>query len=227
MSGGEQLTALILLSTTSHHTTLQVGPTELPQTVAAFHSLVGLAALGTAVRITCVCLNVGGFPCRPEQNPKPKPTPPPSSPPHPPTHQKTNKVGDAAMYLGNPEIMDSVRMSAIFLATAIGSMTGASGWVRAHAAVVVVTLGPSTDRPTPPPKMFGTTYIYITNQQTNNSTNNQTHTQQNTKTATGSVVAFGKLQGLLNSKALALPGRDAINAGLALGTAARSVFVSP
>ncbi len=67
------------------------------------------------------------------------------------------------MYLGNPEVMDSVRMSAIYLASVIGSMT-----------------------------------------------------------ATGSLVAFGKLQGIMPSKALALPGRDAINLGLALGTAARS-----
>jgi NAD(P) transhydrogenase len=99
----------------------KVGPSELPQTVAAFHSLVGLAALGTA-------------------------------------------VGDATLYLGNPEIMDSTRMSAVYLASVIGSIT-----------------------------------------------------------ATGSVVAFGKLQGWLHSKALSLPGRDAINLGLGVGTAASAV----
>ena len=99
----------------------KVGPAELPQTVAAFHSLVGLAALGTA-------------------------------------------VGDAALYLGNPEIMDATRMSAIYLASVIGSVT-----------------------------------------------------------ATGSVVAFGKLQGWLGSRALSLPGRDAINLGLGVGTAAGAV----
>jgi len=99
----------------------KVGPSELPQTVAAFHSLVGLAALGTA-------------------------------------------VGDATLYLGNPEIMDSTRISAVYLASVIGSIT-----------------------------------------------------------ATGSVVAFGKLQGWLHSKALSLPGRDAINLGLGVGTAASAV----
>jgi NAD/NADP transhydrogenase beta subunit len=40
-------------------------------------------------------------------------------------------------------------------------------------------------------------------------------------TATGSVVAFGKLDGRMSSAALSLPGRDAINAGLALATGAR------
>ncbi len=34
-------------------------------------------------------------------------------------------------------------------------------------------------------------------------------------TATGSVIAYGKLAGSLSSAALALPGRDAINMGLA------------
>lgn len=33
-------------------------------------------------------------------------------------------------------------------------------------------------------------------------------------TATGSVIAYGKLAGTLNSGALALPGRDYINMGL-------------
>eukprot|EP00051_Salpingoeca_urceolata_P024271 m.424237 g.424237 ORF g.424237 m.424237 type:complete len:1095 (-) comp20212_c1_seq19:85-3369(-) len=39
-------------------------------------------------------------------------------------------------------------------------------------------------------------------------------------TLTGSIVAFGKLHGLLNSKALSLPGRNAINAGLFLSNIA-------
>lgn len=33
-------------------------------------------------------------------------------------------------------------------------------------------------------------------------------------TATGSVIAYGKLSGSLSSTALALPGRDMINVGL-------------
>lgn len=97
----------------------QVGVTELPQTVAAFHSLVGLAAVGTA-------------------------------------------VGDYAAYLADPthHAMDGVRAAAIYLATFIGGVT-----------------------------------------------------------ATGSVVAFGKLNGNMNSAPLALPMRDPINAGMA-GTCA-------
>eukprot|EP01116_Phalansterium_solitarium_P003261 TRINITY_DN1402_c0_g2_i2.p1 TRINITY_DN1402_c0_g2~~TRINITY_DN1402_c0_g2_i2.p1 ORF type:complete len:742 (+),score=247.76 TRINITY_DN1402_c0_g2_i2:312-2537(+) len=39
-------------------------------------------------------------------------------------------------------------------------------------------------------------------------------------TATGSLVAFGKLQGMLSSKALLLPGRHLLNAGLALSNVA-------
>lgn len=146
----------------------KVGPTELPQTVAAFHSLVGVAALGTAVRAgvrrgwTDRCDDCVVYVLRIKH-------PTASSPRtliNPLTAATTEfthaQMGDASMYLGNPEVMDSVRMSAIYMASVIGSMT-----------------------------------------------------------ATGSVIAFGKLQGLLASKALALPGRDAINVGLALGTAAR------
>eukprot|EP00612_Vaucheria_litorea_P002446 CAMPEP_0171456254 /NCGR_PEP_ID=MMETSP0945-20130129/2812_1 /TAXON_ID=109269 /ORGANISM="Vaucheria litorea, Strain CCMP2940" /LENGTH=981 /DNA_ID=CAMNT_0011981637 /DNA_START=433 /DNA_END=3378 /DNA_ORIENTATION=+ len=93
----------------------KVGPTELPQTVAAFHSLVGLAAVGGA-------------------------------------------VGDYLHCLHDPSIViDGVRLSSIYLATFIGGAT-----------------------------------------------------------ATGSLVAFGKLQGLLSSKALAIKFRDQINLGTGL-----------
>ncbi|CAM9203235.1 unnamed protein product [Ectocarpus sp. 6 AP-2014] len=93
----------------------RVGPSELPQTVAAFHSLVGLAACGTA-------------------------------------------VGDYTHHMHDPAATaDAVRMSAVYLASFIGGAT-----------------------------------------------------------ATGSVVAFGKLQGLLPSAALKLPGRDPMNAGVGL-----------
>jgi len=93
----------------------RVGPTELPQTVAAFHSLVGLAAVGTA-------------------------------------------IGDYAAYLADPthHAMDAVRATAIYLATFIGGVT-----------------------------------------------------------ATGSVVAFGKLNGNLDSAPLQLSMRDPLNAGMA------------
>lgn len=57
-----------------------MGPSELPQTVAAFHSLVGLAAVGAA-------------------------------------------VGDYAVHAANPELMNTVRLSAIALATFIGGVT--------------------------------------------------------------------------------------------------------
>ncbi|CAM9474252.1 unnamed protein product [Pylaiella littoralis] len=93
----------------------KVGPAELPQTVAAFHSLVGLAACGTA-------------------------------------------VGEYMHHMHDPAATaDAVRMSAVYLASFIGGAT-----------------------------------------------------------ATGSVVAFGKLQGLLPSSALKLPGRDPMNAGVGL-----------
>ncbi|CAM9664634.1 unnamed protein product, partial [Chrysoparadoxa australica] len=90
----------------------KVSPTELPQTVAAFHSLVGLAA------VTAAC-------------------------------------GDYIHHAADPALMDTVRLTSAYLATFIGGAT-----------------------------------------------------------ATGSLVAFGKLQGLLPSKALALPGRDQMNAAV-------------
>jgi NAD(P) transhydrogenase len=107
----------------------KVGPTELPQLVAAFHSLVGLAAVGTA-------------------------------------------VGDYAAFLAEPDghAMDAVRAGGIYLATFIGGVT-----------------------------------------------------------ATGSLVAFGKLNGNLDSAALNLNMRDQLNAGMALGSlgAGAAFFMDP
>jgi len=100
-----------------------VGPTELPQTVAAFHSLVGLAAM----------------------------------------------AGAAGEYFGSTGELGAGTLSAIYLATFIGGIT-----------------------------------------------------------ATGSMIAFGKLAGMLKPKALSLPGRDQLNLGMfvisALGMAA---FINP
>mmetsp|Transcript_41115 Transcript_41115/g.70367 ORF Transcript_41115/g.70367 Transcript_41115/m.70367 type:complete len:1122 (+) Transcript_41115:244-3609(+) len=101
----------------------KVGPTELPQTVAAFHSLVGIAAM----------------------------------------------AGAAGEFLGNTGSLDAGTLSAIYLAVFIGAIT-----------------------------------------------------------FTGSIVAFCKLSGMMDSKALALPARDQLNLGMigivALGMAA---FVNP
>lgn len=94
---------------TGYQIAKRVGPTELPQTVAAFHSLVGLAAAGTA-------------------------------------------AADYLHHMHDPAALDAIRLGSIYLATWIGGIT-----------------------------------------------------------ATGSVVAFGKLQGLLKSAPLALPGRDQMN----------------
>jgi len=88
--------------------------TDLPQLVAAFHSLVGLAAVTTA-------------------------------------------FSDYINNMGDPSHLDSVHRSALYLATFIGGVT-----------------------------------------------------------LTGSIVAFGKLHGLLNSRALALPGRHFANLALGL-----------
>jgi len=86
-----------------------VGPAELPQTVAAFHSLVGIAAM----------------------------------------------AGAAGEFLLNPSGLEMGTLSAIYLATFIGGIT-----------------------------------------------------------ATGSMIAYSKLSGLLGSKALNLPGRDYLNLGM-------------
>eukprot|EP00555_Chaetoceros_dichaeta_P004244 CAMPEP_0198261904 /NCGR_PEP_ID=MMETSP1447-20131203/10522_1 /TAXON_ID=420782 /ORGANISM="Chaetoceros dichaeta, Strain CCMP1751" /LENGTH=1137 /DNA_ID=CAMNT_0043949961 /DNA_START=117 /DNA_END=3530 /DNA_ORIENTATION=+ len=100
-----------------------VGPTELPQTVAAFHSLVGIAAM----------------------------------------------AGAAGEYLGNAGDLGVGTLTAIYLATFIGGIT-----------------------------------------------------------ATGSMIAFGKLSGMLDSKALALPGRDQLNLGmLAVSALGMVAFLDP
>lgn len=100
-----------------------VGPTELPQTVAAFHSLVGLAAM----------------------------------------------AGAAGEYFGNAGSLDMGTLSAIYLATFIGGIT-----------------------------------------------------------ATGSMIAFGKLAGMLKPKALSLPGRDQLNlAMLAISGVGMAAFLNP
>lgn len=101
----------------------EVGPTELPQTVAAFHSLVGMAAM----------------------------------------------AGAAGEYFAHTGDLDVGTLLPIYLATFIGGVT-----------------------------------------------------------ATGSMVAFGKLAGLMKSKALSLPGRDSINLGLlALAGIGLGSFVNP
>jgi len=100
-----------------------VGPTELPQTVAAFHSLVGIAAM----------------------------------------------AGAAGEYLGNSGDLALGTLSSIYLATFIGGVT-----------------------------------------------------------FTGSIVAFGKLSGMMESAPLQLPGRDQINlAMLGICISGMAVFLSP
>jgi NAD(P) transhydrogenase len=99
-----------------------VGPTELPQTVAAFHSLVGLAAM----------------------------------------------AGAAGEYLGNSDLAVGT-LSSIYLATFIGGVT-----------------------------------------------------------FTGSIVAFGKLSGMMKASPLQLPGRDQLNVGmLAVIIAGMAAFLNP
>lgn len=100
-----------------------VGPTELPQTVAAFHSLVGLAAM----------------------------------------------AGAAGEFFASGGALDAGTLSAIYLATFIGGIT-----------------------------------------------------------ATGSMVAYGKLSAMLDSAALSLPGRDQLNlAMVSLSAAGMALFLDP
>lgn len=100
-----------------------VGPTELPQTVAAFHSLVGIAAM----------------------------------------------TGAAGEFLGNSGSLDIGTLVAIYLATLIGGVT-----------------------------------------------------------ATGSMVAYGKLSGALDSAPLSLPGRDQLNLGmLTVCAVGMATFLNP
>lgn len=100
-----------------------VGPTELPQTVAAFHSLVGLAAM----------------------------------------------AGAAGEFFASGGALDAGTLSAIYLAVFIGGIT-----------------------------------------------------------ATGSMVAYGKLSAMLDSAALSLPGRDQLNIAMAtLSAAGMALFLDP
>ena len=100
-----------------------VGPTELPQTVAAYHSLVGMAAMAGA-------------------------------------------VGE---YLANSGTLDNGTLAAVYMATFIGGIT-----------------------------------------------------------ATGSMIAYGKLAGMLKPTALSLPGRDQLNLGmLTVCVAGLVLFLSP
>lgn len=100
-----------------HYLAGRIGPTQLPQAVAGFHSLVGVAAASTAI---------GDF-----------------------------MVSDPS------HAMDAFHSSSIYLGAWMGGIT-----------------------------------------------------------ATGSVIAFGKLSEMLDSKPLSLPGRDVINASLAMGSVA-------
>jgi len=100
-----------------------VGPAELPQTVAAFHSLVGIAAM----------------------------------------------AGAGGEYFANSGDLEIGTLTAIYLATFIGGIT-----------------------------------------------------------ATGSMIAFGKLSGMMKSAPLCLPGRDQLNIGmLSAVVAGMSVFLNP
>jgi len=100
-----------------------VGPAELPQTVAAFHSLVGIAAM----------------------------------------------AGAAGEYLGDPTALSTGTLTAVYLATFIGGVT-----------------------------------------------------------ATGSMIAFGKLSALLDSKPLSLPGRDALNLSMVtICAVGMALFLNP
>lgn len=126
----------------------RVSPTSLPQTVAAFHSLVGLAAVFTGV---------GAFlePCaEPFLRPSDRLGSPLTA-----LHVMLS-TGDFLEHAANqPEALDGLRCSAIALATVIGGVT-----------------------------------------------------------ATGSFVAFGKLNGNMSSAALTLAQRDQINIGMGIGT---------
>jgi len=101
----------------------KVGPTELPQTVAAFHSLVGIAAM----------------------------------------------TGAAGEFLSSPDSLATGTLAAVYLAIFIGGIT-----------------------------------------------------------ATGSMIAFGKLSGSLSSKALSLPGRDYLNLGMLVSSIiGMAAFLNP
>jgi hypothetical protein len=121
--------------------------------------------------------------------------------------------GDYALHMGDPATMDAIRMTSIYLASVIGSVTATGSvvafgklqvggmMVLAMVVVVVVGDGGSVDED------GGVMMILIRQGYCDDG---------RLLKVRHSVVAWW--QGLLHSKALALPGRDGINLAMGVGT---------
>jgi NAD(P) transhydrogenase len=125
----------------------RVGPTELPQTVAAFHSLVGLAAALTGI---------GEF-----------------------LHRAGSGAGMPRL-ASHPRFASAASPASAAIRRSHSSSVRALMWAVGGAAAVAIYLA---------------TFL-------------------GSLTATGSVVAFGKLQGILGSKPVGLPKKNLFNAAV-------------